>query len=281
MIRRIIKKINSILLERKIRNDYRAVLRENLKLKNLYKGKRCFILGNGHSLKDLDLLTLKDEETFVVNAFWKHPQYEEVQPKNHVYVDEDVFRKEDIASYWKNEFFEEAKKNRKYPKRFFMHYKGSDAAKDKNLFPLQEKYYIAFHGMFQRDLKFNLEIDDIIPYAKNVIVSSIIIAIYMGFEKIYLLGCNHDILAHPTHYEGFKHFYDIKFDQNNPEEVKKYALTVGSYEDHIHHAGILFKNYRLLKEKLSIVHPEVKIFNTTPDSFLDVFPFIRLEDVIK
>ena len=41
------------------------------KLKNKYKGKRCFIMGNGPSLKAEDLELLKDEYCFGQNKIYK------------------------------------------------------------------------------------------------------------------------------------------------------------------------------------------------------------------
>ena len=102
----------------------------------------------------------------------------------------------------------------------------------------------------------------------------------MGFEEIYLLGCEHDFLAYPSNYEWSKHFYKTEdFDMKNPEDVKRYNLTVTSYESAINHAGKLFQNYRILKMKLAKEKPKVKIYNATPNSFLDVFPFINFEDL--
>ncbi len=39
-------------------------------LKDIHKGKRCFIIGNGPSLKQMDLSCLKDEYTFGMNRFY-------------------------------------------------------------------------------------------------------------------------------------------------------------------------------------------------------------------
>ena len=58
-----------------------------------------------------------------------------------------------------------------------------------------------------------------------------------------------------------------------------YAMSVVPYENRIYQAGILFKNYRLIKEKFSKNRPDIKIYNATPDSFLDVFPMIKFEDI--
>lgn len=40
------------------------------KLKDIHKGQRCFIIGNGPSLKNMDLSTLKDEFTFGMNRIY-------------------------------------------------------------------------------------------------------------------------------------------------------------------------------------------------------------------
>ena len=103
----------------------------------------------------------------------------------------------------------------------------------------------------------------------------------MGFEEIILLGCEHDFLAPPIdkHYEGFKHFYKTNYSGTDTEDIKNYRLSTGTYEHYISQALILFKNYRLLKEKVLKTNPGVKIFNATPNSFLDVFPTINFENI--
>ena len=50
----------------------------NKEFENKYAGKRCFILGNGPSLKDEDLSVLKDEYVFTVNQFARKENFEEV-----------------------------------------------------------------------------------------------------------------------------------------------------------------------------------------------------------
>jgi len=48
-------------------------LKSNQRLKkfqNLYDGKRCFVIGNGPSLKNTDLSLLKDEYTFGMNRIY-------------------------------------------------------------------------------------------------------------------------------------------------------------------------------------------------------------------
>ena len=52
-----------------------------------------------------------------------------------------------------------------------------------------------------------------------------------------------------------------------------------TYEDNIAHVLQLFKNYRLFNSKVRRLYPNVKIYNATPNSYLDVFPMINFEDI--
>lgn len=70
-------------------------------LRDQHRGERCFIIGNGPSLNELDLTLLKDECTFGVNAIYTNKEKMGFFPT--YYVVEDVFvaedRKEEINSF--------------------------------------------------------------------------------------------------------------------------------------------------------------------------------------
>lgn len=258
----------------------RVVLGMNKKLENTKTGKRCFILGTGPSIKDQNLLKLKNEYTFVVNNFWRHPQFKDIRPKFYVYTDPAGFQKGDKSNYWSEQFFSNTNKINDVTMTSFFNLGAKDVIEINNLFSSHNIRYLATNGFFNENLKFNIDISKVIPNTKNVIVACILIAVYMGFEEIYLLGCEHDFLSSPTNLEWSKHFYKTEdFNIKNPEDVKRYNLTVTSYESAINHAVKLFRNYRILKNKLVREKPNVKIYNATPNSFLDVFPFINFEDV--
>ncbi len=48
----------------------RESIRRLAELKDVHKGKRAFIVGNGPSLKQTDLSKLKNEVTFAMNCFY-------------------------------------------------------------------------------------------------------------------------------------------------------------------------------------------------------------------
>ena len=196
-------------------------------------------------------------------------------------MDGNVFPKSKDHSYWKEQFVNNAPLLSKLSTRFFFHINAKEIIEANNLFPPDRTNYISSDGFFRENLNFNIDISRVIPNTKNVIVACIIIAAHMGFEEIYLLGCEHSFLAHPQHRDLADHFFESKkFDTNNPEEVKYYDPDfTTTYEGFVHNAKILFQNYRLLKTKLAPERPKVKIYNATPNSFIDVFPYIKYEDI--
>jgi len=261
---------------------YREILMCNKKLKNT-KNKRCFIIGTGPSIKDQDLLRLKNEYTFVVNTFWNHPQYQAIDPAYYILTDPEVFpNNRDRGDFWQKEILEKTSVIETCPRtELFLNISGKEFVEKNNLFREHAIHYLALSGHFRDNLNFNTDIDRVIPTTKNVIVAAIIIATYMGFDELYLLGCEHSFLAQPAqdYYRKFQEFYKTNYDEKNPEQIKRYAMDIMTYEGHIDNIKILFKNYRLLKQKLAKEKPAVKIYNATPNSYLDVFPYIKFENI--
>lgn len=278
----IIRKIKRKIEAKTLVYRHRGTIGRNKALKDIKNGGRCFIIGNGPSLNTQDLKRLTNEETFVVNTFWNHPQYKEINPKYYVIVDTEVFPQEGGTNYWSRDLLEKRSILESKPETImFFNALGKELVEKNNLYPENEKYYLMIDGYLKENLRFNIDLNRVIPKTKNVIMACLIMATYMGFEEIILLGCEHDFLAYPSnkHYEGFRHFYKTNYSGTNKEDVKNYKLATGSYEQHMSNVLTLFKNYRLLKEKISKTKPRVRIYNATPNSFLDVFPFIRFEDI--
>ena len=56
----------------------KKIILKNQELKDIYKEKRCFIIGNGPSIKDQDLTLFKNEITFVANNFYLHKDFDKI-----------------------------------------------------------------------------------------------------------------------------------------------------------------------------------------------------------
>src|SRR4051812_27753792 len=67
---------------------YRASMRRLPKFQNSHLGQRCFIIGNGPSLKNTDLSLLKNEVTFGLNRIYMNFDAMGYETTYHVVVNE-------------------------------------------------------------------------------------------------------------------------------------------------------------------------------------------------
>src|SRR5258706_13694413 len=58
----------------------RRLLLKNRALKDIHSGKRCFVIGNGPSLREQDIRPLAREITFAANSFFEHEHVDIVRP---------------------------------------------------------------------------------------------------------------------------------------------------------------------------------------------------------
>lgn len=274
----------NLLYPRILNFRYREFLKQNRTLKNTHQGKRCFILGNGPSINDIDLNLLKNDQVFVVNDFIRHPQFEKLNSVNYVMTDTTFFNTKSPSDYFGKNLREKSDRLHKNT-RLFLNVLGKTLIEGRKLFQNQDVSYLSTHGFFSEYFGFNIEIDKTIPFPKNVILACLIIAVYMGFETIYLLGVEHDFLtyhfrpdalADPKHIFNQKYFYGTT---RQPAGVSATSRNLTGYEAEVSRVRQLFKNYRLFYQKVKKIYPKTEIYNATPNSFLDVFPFINFKDI--
>jgi len=264
----------------------RDILSKNLEIHNIHKDKKCFIIGGGPSVADIDLDTLANEYTFVLNEFDKNPQYNKLRPKFHIIFDS-AFYTEGETEYFP-ERFRAKDKTVPYETMMCLNLGAKSFVEKYGLFKNHRVYYFGTQGIFTDNLPFNIELDKYTPQPKNSVLMGLMIASWMGFKEIYLLGCEHNFLSFNIGYGKslvYNHSYEdelSKLDSKNDEVMKKYipirdqTLT---YEKNIANVLQLFRNYKFFYAKAKKLYPGIKIYNATPNSFLDVFPMINFEDI--
>lgn len=264
----------------------RRILSRNLELKNKYAGRRCFIIGGGPSIASTDLSKLNGEYTFVVNEFDKNKQCHSLVPKFHALIDSN-YCYENKFEYWPSRF-KDKNQSVDISTIMLLNMEMRHFVEKYNLFKKHQVYYIGAQGIFTNNLPFNIGLDKYVPSPKNSALMCLIIAVWMGFDEIYLLGCEHSFLAQPLGKNkslGFSHSYEdetSELDNASDEVLKKYITQEEmncTYEINMANILQLFRNYRLFYSKALKTHPNLKIFNATSNSFLDVFPMINFNDI--
>jgi hypothetical protein len=237
---------------------YKKILGRNTILKDKYKGETCFIVGNGPSLKEIDLKRLAGQNVFATNRFSLHKDFDKIKPRFYCAIDPGFFRESEVSHEWVESI---KRKDTNGIIFFFPVLQKEFVEKNLNFLKKENIFYLSMIGDFKENCRFNIDISTSIPSLINVIQGCLIPAYYMGFEKIYLLGVEHDFAVKST-----GHFYKglgIDFSE--------------SYELCLKNVAKLFAGYRLLKKKFV----GTEVYNLTPNSYLDVFEFDKYENVLK
>jgi len=150
------------------------------KYRNLYKGRRCFIVANGPSLtvEDLNLLHSKNEITFGMNRIYK--MFDKTEWRPTFYVCEDEL----IAKSQQKEINEIDAKEKFIPIELTWWHDIS----------INNAMYFHLNGVDARRCQFSFspDIAHQIDCRGTVTFTCMQIAAYMGFSEIYLLGVDHN-----------------------------------------------------------------------------------------
>lgn len=274
--------VKSFLSLRLKHRDWCAVLNENKQYKDKHKGERCFILGNGPSLKTDDLKNLEDEFVFSVNQIARHPDFEHIKPTYHFWADPHFFeldenKTEDIELL---NIMKKVKTEENSPVCFFPIQQKSVVEK----FELQKELKTSY---FYTALNFHEGFDSTIDYTKavpgfgTVVQWCITMAIYMGFSEIYLLGCDNTGIV-TTLKSALKSNDDSDYGYNITENEKKRLeslLQRSSLEDYLREYIKTFVAYRNLFEYCK--KRNITLVNCSSATVIDSIPRDSLTNVLK
>lgn len=259
------------------------LLNNNKKLKDMYKGKRCFIMGNGPSIKKMDLSMLKDEITFSVNQFTNTDIYKQIQPSFHLWADERFF-KLDKNNSGDMAILEDMKLANHGGSKPIVFYKTTafSMIKEFDLDSLLNIYYYSDRLVFDGNYKKNIDISKLMPWFPTVVQYAIIFAIYMGFSEIYLLGCDctgilNFIKEKDKSCETDDYAYSYKVtdkEKKHFSQAMKKRTSADEFEGHFK----VFQYYEWLRDYC--IDRNVKLINCTPEGLLDSLQRCSLENVL-
>lgn len=232
----------------------KRTLNKNKNYRNKHIDSRCFILGTGPSLGGLsekDLQLINKEIVFGVNSLYRSKIGLSVRPKYYALMDNIYWGR------WDHTFEEVIRAYEENPPIFITDIRAKKildniSMESKPVFLYAKKYPV---NKISDDLTNNIHA------LMNVVSFSILTAIFMGFKKIYLLGCDYNAFCN----EGYGHCYDD-------------AVDVTSYD-----LAFFLRNYWLITEfhyligKLAIENG-VEIINLTPHSLLDAYPKSTIDE---
>jgi hypothetical protein len=205
-----------------------------------------------------------------MNTFFVHKDFDAINPGFYVFADPDLNNLDD-----------------KDAREWWM--KLIDASSGKKIVffvPIQLKESFVHHKMANEKLHFmdlslpfdknsvkGFDLSGPINGVQNVMVLAMQIAILMGFNRIYLLGADHDWMSHFGNQQ--RHFY-------NTEEanVQNVGSTGYSYSWWLNAVNTMFLQYKLIRKNIE-KNNIVKIYNASESGVLDIFPLISYVDTFK
>lgn len=225
------------------------------KFKNLYKNKRCFIIGNGPSLNVNDLEVLRDNNEICFGCNWIIKIFEKTswRPNYYVIVDYNFMRQMP-----QNMIVSNGEKIITFHADFF----SEKITEKKNMYTYQAIPYE------ENKLSFSDDIIEGVYSSHTVTYDMIQIAAYMGFNEIYLLGvdCNRS-----------NHFYNHFYNSDDLDKSKLENLT--TFDDNgwnkLYETWI--KGYK--KAEVFSEQKNFRIFNATRGGELEVFERVDFDNL--
>ena len=241
------------------------ILKRNQALKERYKGERCFILGSGKSIDLYDLPKLKNEIVITQNNFHKHKDIATLNPEIHCVV---PFYQTEIEHGAWIEWLSEMKSL--LPEDtlcFFSRNTHSLAVKvfgnTDNIYYIDSKYRVLTLGSAKMDITKS------IMEVPTALTQCLIIAIYLGFSEIILLGFDFDQII-SNEKNNYNRFYGLS--KITDTEAEKRNNAAFADQDHLR---VWYNRWRSIKQLTLIKEfandKGTKIVNGSEEGILEVF----------
>ncbi len=237
-------------------------------LKNTASHKRCFILGNGGTLRKLDLEKLVGEQIIVSNLFLYHELLHKLNPSYYCISD---------AIHWMTPETIEDKfiptLDKRLPEltksKIFLEYDAKRIVKKHPLLHSLHKniYYPFLSQQSVSDGFFNSEISKPVGWGRSVVIDfSLPLAMHLGFKEIYIIGVDYEYDRKDIDNSSSSYFYSQRKDERSFSKSDGHKIDHGAE----HHIQLIFKAFDVVKKHAESLN--VKIFNATPGGRVENFP---------
>lgn len=254
--------------EKKLSPEDLALLAENEALRDRHRGSRCFVLGAGSSIKEQDLKKLKGEYVISVSNTFVHPDYPVFRPRYHVlpYLlqGHGQLHTPEKFAVWLKEMEEKT-----FDAEMFMHIGDRGLVTENGLFRGRKMHWVEYARTMETKPGEPVDLSRL-PLIWSVSETAISVALYLGFDKIYLIGIDHD---------WFNGLYVYFYDKNTEHKMQADAKNLEHVDSEFQmrrHAEI-FKKYKYLYSLKRNIYNA----NANPNHYLDVFPKVDFDTLFE
>jgi hypothetical protein len=247
-------------------NKQKEILEKNLKFKDIHKGERVFILCTGPSIAQMDLKKLANERVIATSRFYLHKDCELIAPEYYCIprFEPEVKNTVDV------EMLKAIGEN--FPKsELFFHYEQKELIDKLGVYNNHFVNYVNYTYLPNYE-NGDIDLTKLILGPQSVSIMALQIAIYMGFDEIYLIGTEHDTLST----KEYKHFYDEKDDSISKVLKTADDFTFG-YSNLLWCLNNLWEQYKVIKKMAE--RKNIKIYNATIGGCLDIFERVDYDSI--
>lgn len=254
-IRDILRPYYYLVIKGKTRRQVKSTIEELKKYKGKYKGKRCFVIGNGPSLRieDLDAIRVNEDLSFGCNRIYVLFDRTEWRPSFYINQDPRVIRGciSEIRAMDQRQI--------KFMK-----------AMGKKEYEVDGAIYFDFVIRFGKKKlpKFSDNPEKELYNGYTVTYAAVQLAAYMGFKEIYLLGCD-------CSYSADNQSKQTISQESYPDERMYDPSKVGMPPD----IAYMFSMYEVCKQYCE--ERGIKIYNATRGGKLEVFERVNFDSLMQ
>lgn len=244
----------------------KLVLQRNKCLKGVAAGEDAYVLATGPSLRGVDLSFLVGKDCYSVSNFILHPQLNHICPKLHFF-----------APYHEPLIFDEyvswlkmADSELPLSSGVVLGLQTKSTVDEYGLFRGRKIYYLCLEKTALSSVP-DITQPVLAPQTSPIMVLPVLH--YMGYRRVYLLGCDHNILKN---YGGVvENFY------SSDQDPRKNATSGVNWRDgivkHLENALNVFAQYVYYKDVFSRSGRELR--HTSKEGWLDFIEYTSLEEL--
>lgn len=249
----------------KLTNEDKKLLAENILIRDRHQEERCFILGAGPSIIKQDLSRLRGEYVISVSNTFVHPDYHLFSPKYHVLppllASHGHLNPSEKWIPWLREM------DQKTPEaEMFLHIGDQELISKNNIFSNKVIHWCEYYKWDETPIS-QIDLSNL-PSIWSVSELAIMTALYLGFEKIYLLGIDHDWFNGPLVY-----FYDPETQHAMRPDAERLSFADAEFQMRRH--AKIFRKYKYLYA----IKENIYNANANANHYMDVFPKVDYDSL--
>ena len=257
-------------LKRKISHssEYKSCLQKTGGFRDKHLGEDCFIIGTGSSIKHQDLSKLAGKNSIIVSNLYVHSDIDLIAPIYQVLPNIFLYHGPIYGNEKYVEWLSDMDARLPSTTKMILDIRDKEYIDNYKLFTTREIVWCGYSSWDQGVIK-NIDFESL-PDIMSVSEKAIMMAIFLGFKNIYLLGFDHDWFI-----GIFNYFYDIDTDHIIKADLSKVAFADSEFQMRRH--AYIFKKYKALYK----LHGAIFNCNYDQNTYVDVFPKLTFEEALS